>query len=44
VESERVGRRNHYRINADVAMRHPAQDGHEVGDLLRLLEPEAENN
>lgn len=37
VESERVGRRNHYRINADVAMRHPAQEGRDVGELLRLL-------
>ena len=37
VESERVGRRNHYRVNADTAMRHPAQDGHDVGELLRLL-------
>ena len=37
VESERVGRRNHYRVNADIAMRHPAQDGHDVGELLRLL-------
>ena len=37
VESERVGRRNHYRINTDTAMRHPAQDGHEIGDLLKLL-------
>jgi DNA-binding MarR family transcriptional regulator len=38
VESERVGRRNRYRIRTDVAMRHPAQDGHEVGELLGLLE------
>lgn len=37
VESERVGRRNHYRVNADIAMRHPAQDGHDIGELLRLL-------
>jgi predicted transcriptional regulator len=37
VESERVGRRNHYRVNTEAAMRHPAQDGHEVGELLRLL-------
>src|SRR5262252_3118850 len=37
VESERVGRRNHYRINTDTAMRHPAQDGHEIGELLQLL-------
>jgi DNA-binding IclR family transcriptional regulator len=38
VESERVGRRNHYRINTDIAMRHPAQEGHEVGELLKLLQ------
>jgi DNA-binding MarR family transcriptional regulator len=38
IESERVGRRNHYRINADVAMRHPAQHGHEIGELLQLLQ------
>jgi DNA-binding IclR family transcriptional regulator len=38
VESERVGRRNRYRINTDIAMRHPAQRGHEIGELLELLE------
>ena len=37
LESQRVGRRNHYRVNSDVAMRHPAQDGHAVGELLELL-------
>ena len=37
VESERVGRRNRYRINTDIAMRHPAQEGHEIGELLKLL-------
>jgi predicted transcriptional regulator len=37
VERERVGRRNHYRVNADIAMRHPAQEGLDVGELLRLL-------
>jgi len=42
VESERVGRRNQYRINTDVAMRHPAQDGHDIGELLRLLKLEAD--
>src|SRR6188472_3434355 len=42
VESERVGRRNHYRVNADVAMRHPSQDGHDIGELLRLLKLEAD--
>jgi DNA-binding IclR family transcriptional regulator len=38
VESERVGRRNRYRINTDIAMRHPAQEGHEIGELLKLLQ------
>ena len=42
VESERIGRRNHYRVNPDIAMRHPAQEGHEVGELLRLLTPETD--
>jgi len=37
VERERVGRRNHYIVNSDIAMRHPAQDGHDVGELLDLL-------
>jgi len=37
VESERVGRRNRYRINPGIAMRHPAQDGHQIGELLDLL-------
>jgi DNA-binding MarR family transcriptional regulator len=38
VERERVGRRNRYRIRTDTAMRHPAQHGHEIGELLGLLE------
>jgi DNA-binding MarR family transcriptional regulator len=42
VERERVGRRNRYRINADTAMRHPAQEGYEIGQLLRLLRLETE--
>ena len=37
VESDRIGRRNHYRVNTDIAMRHPAQEGHDIGELLRLL-------
>jgi predicted transcriptional regulator len=40
VESERVGRRNHYRVNTHIAMRHPAQDGHAIGELLELLQLE----
>jgi predicted ArsR family transcriptional regulator len=37
IDRERHGRRNHYRINPDVHMRHPAQEGVEVGILLELL-------
>ena len=37
LERERVGRRNHYRVNPATAMRHPAQDGHDIGELLQLL-------
>ena len=35
---ERVGRRNRYAINRDAAMRHEAQAGHPIGELLDLLE------
>ena len=38
VESKRSGRRNHYTINTNIAMRHPAQHGHEIGELLELLQ------
>jgi DNA-binding MarR family transcriptional regulator len=38
VERRRVGRRNHYVINARVEMRHAAQEGHPVGQILDLLE------
>ena len=38
VECERAGRRNHYSINTNIAMRHPAQRGHEIGELLGLLQ------
>ena len=37
VDSVRVGRRNRYTINREAAMRHPAQAGHPIGDLLELL-------
>ena len=42
VERERIGRRNHYRVNSDIAMRHPAQDGHDIGELLKLLKRQDE--
>jgi DNA-binding MarR family transcriptional regulator len=38
LERRRVGRRNHYTVNRDHAMRHVAQVGHQIGGLLDLLE------
>lgn len=37
ITRERVGRRNRYTINPNVAMRHPAQRGHDIGELIDLL-------
>jgi DNA-binding MarR family transcriptional regulator len=37
VERERRGRRNRYVINEKTEMRHPAQEGYEIGALLELL-------
>ncbi len=38
VESEKVGRRNRYVVNRGIEMRHPAQSGHEIGELLEFLQ------
>jgi hypothetical protein len=38
VEHERVGRRNRYRVNHDLPLRHPLEAGHSIGDLLRTLD------
>jgi predicted transcriptional regulator len=37
VQSEKVGRRNRYIVNAEITMRHPAQQDQEIGELLELL-------
>ena len=38
VEREKVGRRNRYRLNTEIKMRHAAQADHEIGELLSLFE------
>ena len=38
VTRHRTGRRNHYTVNRDREMRHPAQLGFEIGPLLDLLQ------
>ena len=37
VTSERIGRRNRYTVDRQHAMRHSAQFGHEIGELLKAL-------
>jgi DNA-binding MarR family transcriptional regulator len=37
LERERHGRRNSYLINEKTEMRHPAQQGYAIGELLHLL-------
>lgn len=37
LEREKVGRRNHYRINPKIALRHPIEKHRTVGDILRLV-------
>lgn len=40
IERERVGRRNHYRLNIDRPLRHPLEANHTVGELIMtLLDP-----
>lgn len=41
VQTVRVGRRNHYTIDREHAMRHSAQIGYEVGALLTALSTDA---
>jgi DNA-binding MarR family transcriptional regulator len=38
VTRERVGRRNHYVVNPEIKMRHPAQREQDVGTLLEVLQ------
>jgi len=37
LEREKVGRRNHYRINAKIPLRHPIESHRHVADILRLI-------
>jgi predicted ArsR family transcriptional regulator len=42
IERERVGRRTHYRLRLDQAMRHPMERGLPVAALLHALDPDAD--
>ena len=39
VVRERVGRRNRYHLNPDLALRHPLEADHRIGELIDLLSP-----
>lgn len=41
LESEKVGRRNQYRVNANLPLRHPIEQKSQVAALLALIEPKA---
>jgi DNA-binding MarR family transcriptional regulator len=36
----RVGRRNHYTVHGELPLRHPMHNDRQVGELLRVIEPE----
>jgi predicted ArsR family transcriptional regulator len=42
VRRDRIGRRNRYVVDHDRAMRHPAQQDHQIGELLSLLRLDAD--
>jgi DNA-binding transcriptional ArsR family regulator len=37
LERSRDGRRNHYRVRADLPLRHPVEQPHRVGEVLAVL-------
>jgi predicted transcriptional regulator len=37
IERERIGRRSHYRLNGNVAMRHVAQADYDINELLKAF-------
>ena len=39
LESERIGRRNRYKVNGALPLRHPLEQGNPVSTLLALLGP-----
>jgi hypothetical protein len=40
VTKTRVGRRNHYTVHGELPLRHPMHNGRQVGELLRVIEPD----
>lgn len=44
IRKEKVGRQNHYLINADQPLRHPIESHKMISDLLELLSENEESN
>jgi predicted transcriptional regulator len=41
LERRRDGRRNAYRVRADRPLRHPVEHGHDIGEILAVLDDSA---
>ena len=39
LERAREGRRNRYQINPELPLRHPLERGHQIGEILSVLQP-----
>lgn len=37
IEGTRLGRRNHYEVVSDQRLRHPIEESHSIGELLRVI-------
>ena len=44
ITKKREGRRNQYRINPNLPLRHPSHKETAVGELLKVLHPEQQKN
>ena len=44
ITKKREGRRNQYRINPNLPLRHPSHKETAVGELLKVLHPERQKN
>lgn len=40
LERTREGRRNRYQLHPELPLRHPLERGHQIGEILSVLQPE----
>lgn len=41
ITSRREGRRNHYRLDPTLPLRHPLERDHQIGEIIAVLRPDA---